>query len=85
MKKLLTLILDISMVMTTVPQTGMQVLAAETQMTEADTDKIEKIELVSGQNAFDYTYLGDTTYETGSGILYIKENAYAKTNKTYKS
>lgn len=52
--------------------------------TEADTDKIEKIELVSGQNAFDYTYLGDTTYETGSGILYVKEDAYAKTNKTYK-
>ena len=42
MKKLLTLILAISMVMTTVPQTGMQVLAAETQMTEADTIRLRR-------------------------------------------
>ena len=40
---------------------------------------IEKIELVSGQNAFAYAY-----GEDGSGTLYVTKDAYAKTNKTYK-
>jgi hypothetical protein len=39
---------------------------------------ISKIELVDGQGAFDYTY-----GEDGSGSLYVKENASAKTGKTY--
>lgn len=40
---------------------------------------IEKIELVSGQNAFAFNYEDD-----GAGNLYVAKDAYAKTNKTYK-
>jgi hypothetical protein len=39
---------------------------------------ISKIELVDGQGAFDYTY-----GEDGSGSLYVKADASAKTGKTY--
>ena len=41
---------------------------------------IDKIELVSGQNAFGFDYKdGEST-----GIIYVTNGAYAKTNKTYK-